>query len=245
MSSQSTESTASVEFLAWLEVNKKRVIIAAVAIGAVAGVLALYRYHQNEVEAQANQALFKIQAAAESAGPDKKSPDAAGLIKVADEFKGTSAGSRARLLAAGALFEGGKYAESRAQFENYLQQDPSSTFASTAAYGIAASLDAEGKAPEAIAAYQNVVARYGTSAAATQAKLALAGLNEGRKDFTQALRLYGELTGTTAQTAWSMEAMQRREALLREHPELTPTNALAVTTNTPALSTNALPAAAQ
>jgi hypothetical protein len=95
-----------------------------------------------------------------------------------------------------------------------------------------------------------VVSRYGSSAPATQARLALASLCEARNDFAQALRLYGEVAAPGLQSLWGSEAAQRREELLRHHPDLARTNAplAAPLANTPGTSnvssTNPIPAPA-
>jgi predicted negative regulator of RcsB-dependent stress response len=237
MSSEASAASRSVEFLAWLEVNKVRVITVAGILGAVAALVTLYRWHKDEVELQANTALLQAQASSESSGAAAK-PATAALLKVADDFSGTSAGARALLLGASALFEERKYAEARGKFEVFLTQDGDSPFAGSAAFGAAACLDAEGKTNEAATAYQGVITRYNTSAAATQARLALAGLQEARGDHAQALRLYTELAASGAQSLWGSEAAQRREDLVRRHPELAPTNAPGATA--PALPVPAL-----
>jgi len=213
-----------VEFLAWLEVNKLRVIAVAGIIGAVAAAISVYRWHTAEVERQAGGALLKAQSGT-GRGENSEKPVPGALLRVASEFPGTSAGARAMLLAAAGLFEAGKYAEARGQFQQFLTQYEDNSFAGSAAYGIAASLDAEGKTNDAFTAYQNVVTRYGSSAPATQARLALASLCEARNDFAQALRLYGEVPAPGMPSLWGSEAAQRREELLRHHPELARTNA--------------------
>jgi len=228
MSSEASESSHTVEFLAWLEVNKIRVITVAGIIAAVVALLALYRWHKGEVELQANTALLKTLS---EAGRGEAAPRVApaALLKIATDFSATSAGTRALLLGAATLFDEAKYAEAREQFEKFLAQYGDTSFAGTAAYGVAACLDAEGKTNEAVTAYQNVVARYGNSATATQARLALASLYEARKDYHQAVRLYAEVAGPAAQSLWGAEAAQRREELVRQHPELARTNAPAAT----------------
>jgi predicted negative regulator of RcsB-dependent stress response len=223
MISETTETSHGLEFLAWLEVNKKRVIVAAAVIAVVASAVAIYRWHHAERELQANTALLKAQRAAERNGAGQ-GPSAEPFLRVANDFRGTSAAGRALLLAAEALYTEGKYAEATQQFESFLRESSGSSFAPTAAFGVAACLDAQGKANEAVAAYQGVITGYPGSAAANQAKLALGGLHESRKELAQAVKLYGELSAPGQQSAWGIEAGMRRENLLRQHPELAPTN---------------------
>ena len=94
----------------------------------------------------------------------------------------------------------------------------------TAAFGIAACLDAMDKTNEAQPAYQDVVNRYAGSVVASQAKLGLARLYETKGDLAQALRVYDELARPAAASAWGAEASARREQLLAHHPELAGTN---------------------
>jgi tetratricopeptide (TPR) repeat protein len=143
-------------------------------------------------------------------------------LRIATEHRNTEAGSRAKLLAAEALFRAGRYEESRAQFQAFRQANPLSPLAPTAAYGVAASLDALGQTNEAFQAYQEVVAQHSNSAAASQAKLALADLHALRNDPQQAMRLYDDLQVT----AWAGEAAQRRERLLAQYPDLAEADSL-------------------
>ena len=228
MNSEPTETSHGLEFLAWLEFNKKRVIVAAAVVTVVASSVAIYRWHHAERELQANTALLRVQRVAERNGAGQP-PSAEPFLRVASDFRGTRAAGRALLLAAEALYAEGKYGEAAQQFESFLRESSGSPFAPTAAFGVAATLDAQGKTNEAVAAYQGVISDYPASAVANQAKLALGGLHEARNELTQAARLYGELAAPGQQSAWGIEAGMRRENLLRQHPELAPTN-------TPALS---------
>ncbi len=228
MSSETTEKSAALEFLAWLEVNKKRVIIVAAVILVVGTAVATYRWHVADRELAANTALLKAQRTLErTTAKQAPSPDA--FLRVAVDYPGTGAAGRARLLAAEAYFVAGKYTEARQQFETFLREAGGSPFAPTAAYGVAACLDAEAKTNEAVAAYQGVIASYAGSAVASQARWELGGLYEAQHNPAQAFRLYTELAGPGQQSAWSMEAAMRREELLRRHPELAPTNPPALT----------------
>jgi len=224
-----------VDFLAWLEVNKKKLLGGAIIAGLLASAYSIYRWHENEAEAQASEALFKLQKP--GARQDSESaPTAREYLQVAAAHAGTDAAARAVLFGAEALFREGKYAEARTEFERYVSNHSDSPDVATATFGAAACLDALDKTNEALTAYQDVAARYANSSVAAQAKLAVARLNEARNEPTQALRIYDELLRPTAQTAWSSEAGMRRELLLRKHPELMRTNAIVAATPLPVLS---------
>ena len=60
MSSQTTESTRMIEFVAWAAVNKKKLLACAaiIAVGIAAG--AIYQSNRNRAEAEASAALLKV-----------------------------------------------------------------------------------------------------------------------------------------------------------------------------------------
>ncbi|MBI4661644.1 MAG: tetratricopeptide repeat protein [Verrucomicrobia bacterium] len=226
MSSQLTDSTSFYEFWAWLEQNKKRLIYVAVALVVVGSIIAVYRWNKAQTELAASDALLQLRPPLGS--QDKTSvPEAASYLKVANSFPSTTAAQRALLLAAGALFNEGKYQEARGQFESFLQRYEAHPLAVTAAYGKAASLEAEGRQEEALRAYQDVVTRHSRAALLDDAKLALARLYEAAKQPQLALQMYEEITRTNLMSARSTEAMRRKDNLIARHPELAKTNTLA------------------
>jgi predicted negative regulator of RcsB-dependent stress response len=218
MSSETIESTRGIEFLAWLEINKKRLIAAGLVGALLLGGFALYRWRSAQLELEANSELVLLQSGRTRAGLPAAEVKAQDLAEFASRYGTTEAGKRGLLLAAGALFREGKYAESLASFESFRSGNVGSPLVDTAVLGGAACLEAMGKTDEAIAAYREVIANYPESASASQARLALAGLLETKNEFQQALSFYDQL-GTTA---WATEAGARRQALLASHPELAP-----------------------
>jgi tetratricopeptide (TPR) repeat protein len=214
------ESTRGIELLAWLEINKKRLIAAGLVVALLAGGLALYRWRSAQLELEANSALVLIQSRRSEAGLPTAEPKAEELLEFASRYEATQAGRRALLLAAGALFREGKFSESLDRFESFRSGNAGSPLVDTAVLGKAACLEDMGKTDEAIAAYREVIADYPESASASQARLSLAGLLESKNEFQQAIGFYDQL----ATTAWANEAGTRRKALLASHPELAPTN---------------------
>ena len=223
MSSQATGSTRLIEFLAWVEVNKKKLLIGAAVVAVATVYYSIYQWHRKQAEAEAIAALYKILT---PATPMERpgGPGAQAFLQVATAHPGTSAGAQALLFGTEALFRENKFAEAKTQFENFPRTYPDHPMAPTAALGIAACLDAMDKTNEALAAYQDVVSRYAGSVVASQARLGLARLYETKGDLTQALRIYDELARPPASSAWSAEASARREQLLEHHPELARTN---------------------
>lgn len=235
MSSEATQNVTIFEVLAWLESNKKAIIIACVAAVVIGFGVAIYRWKSDQTELAASDALLKLKAAL-SGNDITNPPPASDFTKVAQEFPGTSAGERALLLAAGTLFTENKFAEARNEFSKFVQDRPQSPFAATAAYGVACCLEAEHKQDEALAAYQNLSVRYPNSGVLDDAKLATARIYEAKKQPELALRIYDELTKaanlSNSGTAGS-EALIRREDLLAHNPGLAKTNAPAVALPSP------------
>ena len=248
MALDSGESTRTVEWLAWFEVNKKKLLVVVLILAAAGAAFALYRAKANANEVAGWSALFSVERPIRQGGDSTGEPSPQAYLQVASAHQGTEAGAQSRLLAAQALFEQGKYPEARAQFEAFSRDATDSEFLGAAALGVAACLDSENKPEEARIAYLSVARQYAKTSMEYQAKLALARLHESRKEFADALRLYDELVRPTAQSVWSSDAGMRRETLLLAHPELVTTNQLAeasvatplsVKTNGgPALSTN-------
>jgi predicted negative regulator of RcsB-dependent stress response len=214
------ESARGIEFLAWLELNKKRLIAGALLVALLISGLAIHRWRSAQQEIAANSALVQLQLPQANQEASQSGPRAEQFLEVSTQHRGTQAGRQAVYLAAAAFFREGKYAESQANFEAFRAASPGDPLAAGAALGVAACLEAVGKHDEAIAANREVIAVYPESAAATQAKLALAGLLEAKNESEQALQLYEQLRNST----WMNEAESRRQAILAQHPELAPTN---------------------
>ena len=223
-----------IEFLAWIEVNKKKLLIGIAAAAAAIGAYAIYQWHQSQAEAEASAALLKLDRPG-GAAENAPEPDGQAFVQVAAAHPGTSAAGRAVLFAADAFFRDGKFTEAQTQFEIFLRDYPENTLAPIAALGVATCLDAMNRTNEALAAYKDLLSRFAGSAVVAQAKLSLARLYEARNEPAQALKVYDELTRPNMQSTWSSEATMWREQLLSRHPELAKTNAPAV----PSLSTNA------
>ncbi|MFN0067697.1 MAG: tetratricopeptide repeat protein [Limisphaerales bacterium] len=220
MTPEASHEDAWIKFLAWFEVNRKRLLLTFGLVVVAVAVWYLTRLARERSEAAASRQLIAL--AARTADP---APPAADFLKLAETTGRTQAGKHARLLAAERLFGEGKYAEAQAEFERALAISPEGVLAPQAAYGVAASLDAQDKLAEAEAKYREITVRFPDDAAARHARLALAGLAESRQQPEQAAKLYDELIREARPGISSMEARSRREALVREHPNLAGTNA--------------------
>lgn len=220
--------------LAWIEINRQRLIGGFVAVLVVFGGVYLWRHFASEREERANAALLALRPRSGPNGEPINPPQPADYLKVAEDYASSPVGSRARLLAATAYFEAGKFAEAQSEFERVLAKEGTGVLAAQGAYGVAASLDAQGKTDAAATKYQEVAAQFPEDAVAAQARLALASLKESAKQPDAALRIYDELLRDRQLGPLAQTAGQRREQLLRQHPQLASTNAAPAAVGTPA-----------
>ena len=231
------ESTLTVEFLAWFEVNKKRLATAGAALLGVAFVAYVWNYLAEQKEIKANDALLAMNVSlnGQTNIPPAKSTD---LLKVASDFSGTKTADRAAFLAANALFAEGKFAEAQSQFDKFQSEHLGNPLAGPAAIGAAAALEAQGKVNEALAAYTAISSRYPNSSVVTQARFAAARLNEAKGQHAEAYKLYEDLSKATSFSVWVAEASQQKETLARKFPDLAKPKAV-ITTNAPVLPAGA------
>jgi tetratricopeptide (TPR) repeat protein len=262
MDASESQSHDLVKFLAWLEVNKKRVALGAGGLMVVIIVIIGVVQSRAQKEVQASQALSEVRPP-RGIGEVPPAETLEAYLRVAREFAGTKAAERALALAGAGFFTAGNYPEALKQFETLLKSYPESMWLPEASLGVAATLSAQGKTNEAMAKYEEVRRRHATSPVADEAKLALAQIYEGQGKPEEAFKLYEDLLRGAAsyQRAVTMQAQIRRQELVTKHPELvrpkeppapptltptlTPTGAVAQLTNLmvtasnpPALPTN-------
>jgi tetratricopeptide (TPR) repeat protein len=243
MEVESTNPPSQFDLVAWLATNFKQILIIVIAIVVIGAGFGLYSWNKERSELKANEQVFALP----SIGLARSTASADTYLKAAQENSGNQVGKRAELLAADVLFRNGKYAEAQAQFEKFLKDNNSDTaMNSQAALGVAASVEAQGKGADAIPKYQDVVNRFGMTAAGSQAKLSLARLFETQSRPDQALKLYDELNkAANPYDPWRAVAVEKREQLLSKHPELSKAEAPAIqeqvfeVTTPPEGSTNA------
>jgi TolA-binding protein len=227
MSAEATQTISVYDVLGWLETNKTPVIAACVAAVVIGFGIAAYEWKSSQTEVQASDALLQLKTTFGRSEETNPVP-ASAYLSVASQYPGTTAGERALLLGAGQLFSEGKYPEAQSEFSKFLRDRPQSPFAATAAYGVAASLEAQGKQDEALAAYQNLSVRFPNSSILPDSKLAVGRIYVAKNQPESALRVYDELIKSPdlsgAGTAAS-EAATARQQLLAKYPDLVKTNA--------------------
>jgi predicted negative regulator of RcsB-dependent stress response len=239
MSSDTTESAWLYDLLAWADINKTWLITAVIALFVGGLAVSVYLWHRDQREDQAYAALLNLGLPGIS-GQKAPAPSASAYLEVANAYAGTAAAEQARLLAASAAFKTGDYQQAQSEFEKFLNAHADSLLAPTAAFGVAACLDALNRMDDALKAYAEVVSRYPTWANVGEARLAMARLHEAKGQPRQALKIYEDLMAANPRTAWSAQAETRHDDLLRRYPAL----AKAATQSVPgALPGTNLPAA--
>ena len=218
MSLNSEESPGWIEFLAWLEVHKQKLLLAGIGISLIGVTLYVAKWQADQKEQVAGAALYELQIKQNQAD-DVKAEE---FLALSETYAGTSAGGRALLLAARAHFVNGQFDPAREQFKQFLKLYDSSGFLDNALYGVAACHDAVGELEEAKSAYQTVVDRFANTPIAAQAKLAIAGIYETQSKMEEALALYEELNRPGVPSIYTARASERRGKILKEHPELQP-----------------------
>ena len=206
---------------AWLETNKKQAIWGAGIVVVLGLVIWFLVWHHGEKEVKAGEALSEVFVKQALAGGAIGPETAQGYLKVAATYPGFDAGAEAMLLAAGSLFIGGNYDAARAEFERFVREYHGSPLRSQALLGIAACLDAQHKASEAMTAYNSLISQHPNDPVTPQAKFALARLYEAQNKPELARNLFEDVA-RGRNTLVGSEAGIRLEELYQAHPNLAP-----------------------
>jgi tetratricopeptide (TPR) repeat protein len=204
---------------AWFEANKKPTLWGAGALVLAAAVVSYVMYHQDQQAIAAGEALSSV-SVPQMGGAGNRAGAAEAYLKVAAEYPNSQAGARALLLAAGTYFKDGKYAEARTQFERFRREHADSPFVGEALLGMAACLDAQGSAKEAIAGYKDLIERRSADYVLPQARFSLARLYEAQNQPELARNLYEEVEHSDPYGSLGSEAGMRLEELKEKYPKL-------------------------
>jgi outer membrane protein assembly factor BamD (BamD/ComL family) len=128
------------------------------------------------------------------------------------------------MFAARELFMSAKYAEAQQAFSKFITDHSGSSLVPQASVGLAASLEAQNKIPDAVQQYKMINSKYSTSPnIVIPVKLTLGRLSEADNKPDQAVGFYMELVKLQdPNDPWVLEASERLRLLLAKHPELTP-----------------------
>jgi TolA-binding protein len=218
MQSDVAQSAGVYELWAWFEKNKKLVTIVAVGAALLALVIWFVVWQRGEKEVAAGMQLSGISMQYGGLGPHPGAAEA--YLKFAASYSGYAAAGHAILLAAGSLFEEGKYDEARLQFQRFIRDYRSSPFVSEAFLGVAACLGAQGKTADAVTAYKDVIDHHASDTVVPQAKLALGRLYLAQNKPDQAHSSYEEVSRTAPYSAIGQEAGMRAAELEKQYTNL-------------------------
>ena len=219
------DAPAAYFFKLWpkIEANWIRIALGGGVIVVVAVVISFYSWQGDQKEIAAGKALTQSMMSAPRNATDNQQADL--FLKIAGDYRGTSAGQRAWLQGAAMLFEAGRYADAQTQFQKFLDAHPDSLFAAQAALGVATSLDAQGKTDLAAGAYQRVISISSDVTAANAAKFALAQIDERQNKLSDAMNLYEDILHNNPNSSLGSEAGLRAMELKMKLPSASPSTA--------------------
>lgn len=232
------ESPALFNAWAWVEKNRKQVILGVSAVAVVGLIIGYSSYARSAKEQAAGQALSQ----AFFTGLASRTPSGdvgAQLLKVATDNSGTQPGAQALLLAGGVLFNSGKFAEAQAAFDRFAQENAGNPLAAQAYYGSGVSLAAQGKPTEAVQAFKSAADRFPNSPVAALARYSQAAALASQSQWADAVALYEEVSRTAAGTSLGNEAALRADEL---RVKLPPPAIVPAAATTSAPASNAVPA---
>ncbi|MGD1085331.1 MAG: tetratricopeptide repeat protein [Verrucomicrobiota bacterium] len=213
------ETTIAIyKFVTWLRANQKRVIAGAIVAAIIAAIVGFCVAHKRERETDANQMLLALPLGLNPSN----APNPGDLLNISREYPGTAAGADAQLLAARELFLESKFKDAEQAFSKFISDNPGHPLIPQAQVGVAASLESEGKIPEAMTKYKEIAAVYSSQPnISLPVKLTLGRLNEDQREFKAAVAFYeGLLDRNDPRDPWVAEARERLVLLLAKHPEL-------------------------
>jgi TolA-binding protein len=219
------DAPAAYFFKLWpkIEANWIRIALGGGVIIVVAMLIYYYSWQRDQKEINAGMALTQLMMTAPRNVTGSQPADS--LLKIAGDYRGTTAGQRAWMQGAAMLFAAGRYADAQTQFQKFLDAHPDSFFAAQAALGVATSLDAQGKTDLAAGAYQRVINISSDVMVASSAKFALAQIDERQGKLADAMNLCEDVMRSNPNSSLGSEAGLRAMELKMKLPSATPSTA--------------------
>jgi predicted negative regulator of RcsB-dependent stress response len=207
MQTQDAPAEILFKFWPWFEANRKRLVIGGVAVAVAAFVVYFISAQKQAAEQNAGLAYTQLQMTLPVGTSAQQMAD--GYLAIANKYQGTLAGQRARLQAGAVQFSAGNYPEALAQFQNFLTTESGSPLTVAARMGIAASLEAQGKLDDAMAAYRAVVSGFPDATDAIVAKFSQGRVLELQGKLTEAVTFYQDTARSPLAGSLASEAAQR------------------------------------
>jgi len=219
------DAPAAYFFKLWpkIEANWIRIALGGGIVIVAAGLISFFSWQRNQNEIAAGKTLTQFMMSATRNTTGNELVD--GLLKIAGDYRNTSAGQMAWLQGAALLFAAGRYADAQTQFQKFLDAHPDGFFSAQAALGVGTSLDAQGKIELAADAYQRAIRNPSDVLAANSAKYALAQIDERQNKFSDALNLYEEVARNNPNSSLGSEAGLRAMELKMKQPSASPSTA--------------------
>ncbi len=212
------ESNLLLDAWVWFEKNRKPVIIGVAAVTAAGLLAGTMAWSKKQKQIVAGEALSKVLLAQMMS--QNRADAADGLLKVAGSYAGTAGGAQAQLLAAGALFADGKYADAQGQFEKFNREYVGHVLAPQGKLGIAACLAVQGKTEDAARAYKDLAERYPNANTTSQARFALGSIYESQGKLEDAVTLFEQVARSEMNTTLGNEAGMRAEEIRVKLPPI-------------------------
>jgi predicted negative regulator of RcsB-dependent stress response len=203
---------------AWVEKNRKPLMWVGGGVLGLGLVIGFVVTMHNQKEANAGEALSKIEVAQFRTPLDAAAAE--GYLQVAAKYPRSAAGARALLLAAGNLFAAGNYEQARAQFDRFIRERRDPRLMGEAELGAAACLDALGKTNEAVTAYTALVDRRPGDHVLLSAKVALGRLLLAQGKPERAFTLLQDVERTSPYSILGSEAATLLDDLRTRYPNL-------------------------
>ena len=108
----------------WIHVRRKQLTRIGIGVAVVAAIVGFLIWHKNYNETAASEAISTLKPPVSAEGTQASTADP--YVKVANDYPGTPAGSRALLTAGGILFDAGKYKEAQDTFDRFVREYPDS-----------------------------------------------------------------------------------------------------------------------
>jgi TolA-binding protein len=207
MQTQDASAEFLIKFWPWLEANRQRLIITSVGVVGVLFIWYFISVQKEQKAINAGQAYTQLQLNAPPNSTLQQVADA--YMGIASQYVGTVAAQRAQLQAGTLLFDGGRYSDAQAVFQQFLGANGGSPLASAAQLGVAASLEAQNKLNDAAAAYRLVFTSHPDASEVLPAKFALARTLEAQGKSAEATSYYQEVMRAPLAGSLAQEAAER------------------------------------
>jgi TolA-binding protein len=191
MESQDAAANFFYKLLPQIQANLNRIITIAVIIAVLAAGISFYSWHSGQTQINAgdavSDALVSMPATADA------TTIANTYLDIATQYPNTTAGQRALMQGASALFMAGKYQDAQTYFQQYMNAHPDGPFAGQAGLGVAKCLEAQQKYDQAAGAYQHVIDNSADAEAVIDSKFSLGRLDVRGKNYAEAMRLFQDV----------------------------------------------------